>query len=311
MICNVRFSHHLYSTVRGYVSRKFSSSNALDIELPVPVKLSSLTVKGEADLAPVIVCHGLFGNKFNWKGLSRQISERTGRTVHSVDMRNHGESSFSDNGSILAMAADLKKFCDEVGSERSTFIGHSMGGRVVYQFAYLYPDNVEKIVGVDISPLQGLSPSTASGLLQYVNAMQHGIELPDLLNVSTLHAARKKVGQFISSVVPDQFVRDFLLMNLMKDGNGRLSWKFNLDTLRKVLAKNGLNEMHHLPGQKVDCPVLIIYGEKSTFVKASDRKLILDIMPKASLVEVKDASHYLHAEKPAEFVDCVAAFVKE
>lgn len=73
-------------------------SNALNLELPSPVKLSSHKVEGTelANEDPIIISHGLFGSKNNWRGLARRISEATKRTVYAVDLRNHGDSPHTD-----------------------------------------------------------------------------------------------------------------------------------------------------------------------------------------------------------------------
>lgn len=115
-------------------------STVSKIQLPKPVKLSSLTINGDDSLVPIIVIHGLFGSKHNWKGLARQINERTGRNVHAIDLRNHGDSPHTspEEATYLAMAADIRLFIDDKNVDKIQVVGHSMGGRAAFQFSFLF-----------------------------------------------------------------------------------------------------------------------------------------------------------------------------
>lgn len=120
--------------------RSFSSSSCPTFEKTIP--LSSLCVKGEKDavLSPVVFMHGLFGNKNNWKSVCRQVSQSTGRTCFSLDLRNHGDSGHTDpkESDTMMMAADVKSWMEREGIPSCILTGHSMGGRVALQFGHLF-----------------------------------------------------------------------------------------------------------------------------------------------------------------------------
>lgn len=125
------------SFIRFFTSEKRSDG----IELPEPLRLSSHKVVGKQGSLPnVLIFHGAFGSKHNWKGLTRQISELSGRTVHALDLRNHGDSPHSspDDANYLGMASDIRLFLEEHQLEKVQLIGHSMGGRAAQQFSFLY-----------------------------------------------------------------------------------------------------------------------------------------------------------------------------
>lgn len=121
-----------------FLIRTFSQTHQLS-----PVKLSFLKINGrEQHKSPVIFLHGMFGNKNNWKSIARQISEATGRTGISVDLRNHGQSPWSDVVGADAMAADVKNFLETGNIQKSIIVGHSMGGRVALQFASMFVSTI-------------------------------------------------------------------------------------------------------------------------------------------------------------------------
>ncbi|MEO0693153.1 MAG: alpha/beta fold hydrolase, partial [Pseudomonadota bacterium] len=55
------------------------------------------TVNGAATGTPLVIAHGLFGSARNWGVIAKRLGET--RPVISVDMRNHGESDWSDSHS--------------------------------------------------------------------------------------------------------------------------------------------------------------------------------------------------------------------
>ena len=86
---------------------------------------------GDPLLDPIILCHGLLGNKNNFGTVGRELHKRTGRTVFSLDMVNHGTARRSDHVSYQDMADEIDLAIDELADGSAVLIGHSMGGRVV------------------------------------------------------------------------------------------------------------------------------------------------------------------------------------
>lgn len=89
---------------------------------------------------PLIIMHGLFGSKQNWRSLCKAIVERTNpvRKVYAVDARNHGESPHVPEHSYESMAEDVVLFMEQQGIEKAAILGHSMGGRTMMYLALRY-----------------------------------------------------------------------------------------------------------------------------------------------------------------------------
>lgn len=90
------------------------------------------------DLSPMLIFHGLFGSKTNWRSISKHLTLRTQRPIFAFDLRNHGDSPHvaGKESSLSAMASDIKLFMDDRGLDKAILLGHSLGGRVVSQFAF-------------------------------------------------------------------------------------------------------------------------------------------------------------------------------
>ena len=56
---------------------------------------------------------------------------------------------------------------------------------------------------------------------------------------------------------------------------------------------------------------LFIRGEKSNYIQDKDRSQMLKMFPNMQLETILGAGHWLHAEKPKEFIDLVKEFLKE
>jgi esterase len=72
---------------------------------------------------PILVLHGLFGSKRNWRAISKVLAKTM--QVIAVDLRNHGDS-FHSYHSINSMAGDVTEFVAKHGLGKCSLIGHSM-----------------------------------------------------------------------------------------------------------------------------------------------------------------------------------------
>ena len=82
---------------------------------------------------PIIIAHGLFGMSDNWISVAKILSDTF--KVYLLDLRNHGQSPHSDIHTYESISKDIIEFMNKNEIERSHFIGHSMGGKTVLQFA--------------------------------------------------------------------------------------------------------------------------------------------------------------------------------
>ena len=111
-----------------------------------------LNFKEKGSGKPLLILHGFMGSLDNWHTLASQFGES--HHVFSIDQRKHGKSPHTESHSIALMVSDLLEFIQTRSFEKVTLLGHSMGGKVVMQFALNYPNLVEKLIIVDISPKQ-------------------------------------------------------------------------------------------------------------------------------------------------------------
>lgn len=183
------------------------------------------------------------------------------RKIISIDARNHGESPHTSDHSYHLMSEDIAKFLKDRNIEKASVLGHSMGGRAMMYFALNYPQLVERLIVVDISPVSPIGTSRTDIPL-FLKAMR-SIELPNNL---TIHQARKVADEDLSRIISEKSLRDFLITNLAKSENGDFRWRINLETLERCFEE-GVANFPDTSGLKYEGPTLFIGGSKSDYLR--------------------------------------------
>ncbi|MEN8249826.1 MAG: alpha/beta fold hydrolase [Bacteroidota bacterium] len=237
---------------------------------------------------PLIILHGLFGSADNWRPLATRFAKF--RKVYLVDQRNHGMSPHDNEFTYDAMVNDLLLFIKQHDLIKPDILGHSMGGKVAMYFAVKYPDQVNKIIVVDIAPKA--YPVRHDEILDGLKTLR----VEDILT-------RQEIDDVLAEIIESPRLRRFLLKNLKRNKYG-FEWKMNLDVIYNKIANLsiGLNK-----GDGFSHDTLFIRGSDSDYILDSDIKSISSHFPKAELVTIENASHWVHVEEP----DALCLSVKE
>lgn len=70
------------------------------------------------------------------------------------DAKNHGDSPHSNEFNYQSMAKDVLQLVKHLKLTNFSLMGHSMGGRTVMVFALTHPEMIEKLIVVDVSPIE-------------------------------------------------------------------------------------------------------------------------------------------------------------
>ncbi len=239
---------------------------------------------------PLVILHGLFGMLDNWMSIANQLQDHY--TVYLVDLRNHGKSPHADEHDYSVMAQDLLAFLDEHRLFSVYLVGHSMGGKVAMRFAQFHPEYIEKLLVVDITP-------KAYPFVQDV--VLDALQKVDFQVSNT----RKAVEQTLRKYLQEEDVIQFLLKNLYWKNEGELAWKFNLKAISTHIQNIGQATIDRV----FTGPTLFIRGETSNYIKPTDEAEIEAIFPNATILTIPQCGHWVHAEKPAEFIKALTHFL--
>jgi len=277
-----------------------------------PVSLAFSKESGSAAAAtagtrtPLVILHGLFGSKSNWKSLQKQFARQLERDVYALDLRNHGESPhtpFNPGYFYAEMAADVAAFVRAQGIESYDLMGHSMGGKAAALLALVQPERMRRLVMVDIAPV---SYRDMGKFVLYANEMarvqQAGVR------------SRQEADKMLQETVPELSVRQFLLTNLVSSPPSvEYKIRVNLEAL-----KPGVEEARGWPvalptGESLvpfDQPALFVCGKRDRYIRPEHHPIIRSLFPspQTEIVDV-DAGHWVHAEQPVIFMDEVSRFL--
>lgn len=240
---------------------------------------------------PIVILHGVFGSSDNMLSQAKVLAEDY--KVYLLDQRNHGSSPHSDDFTYKDMSEDLKEFLEDKNLENPLIVGHSMGGKTVMKFAVDNPDFEARYIVMDISP----KPYN-----RHHDEILDGLNSIDVENLISRQEADKQLSQY----VPELGVRQFLLKNLDRTDEG-FKWKINLSVITEKIDNigEGLAE-----GDQSEKPFLFIKGNNSNYIKDKDEDLIKSHFPNSEIKGIDGAGHWLHAEKPKEFIGMVSEFMK-
>nr|CAB3219649.1 alpha/beta hydrolase domain-containing protein 11 [Phallusia mammillata] len=271
-------------------------------------KISCSVVETSSNEPPIVLAHGVLGNKNNFNSLSKHLVKLLGRSVVTYDARNHGSSDHSNEMSLENMSNDVLELLQRLGIYKCVLVGHSMGGRMAIHTALHNPDIIDKLVVVDSSPASSFSLSTSSdreSVLNYVKAMQRVTWNGN----KSLSTARKDVDQQLLESVKDFSVRSFILTNVSELSPGNFGWRVNLDAICNHLVQSRQSEQT-FKGLQYNKDTLFIGGGASPFIGYQDYPIIKQLFPKAVISHIPGGGHWVHSEKPSEFLQCIVSFIR-
>lgn len=242
---------------------------------------------------PLVILHGLFGCKENWRSLARQLAHQF--CVFTLDQRNHGRSPHAAECDYRSMSSDLLAFLDNQGLDRVNLLGHSMGGKTAIQFASSYPQRLTRLIIEDIAP--GAYHPRHQELFTALDSV-----------VRNQPTSLGNADRLLRKIIPELAVRQFLLKNLRRQASGGFDWRFNLPVLHRHYP--ALIEALDLIGS-IEIPTLFVRGGRSDYLPPILPPEVTEIFTNVRMETIEDAGHWVHAEKPELFLQAVNSFLED
>lgn len=257
-------------------------------------------VLGKGD--PILILHGLYGASDNWLSIGKQLAET--HRVYLIDQRNHGKSPHTPSHTYEDLKSDLKHFVEKNNLQKIILIGHSMGGKAAMFYATSFPEIIKQLIIVDISTRD--YRIITNNIVQTTN---HNLML-GAMNKLDLNAisSRSEALKILSRDIHNMEFCQFLLKNLKRTKSKTFKWKINLSAINanidNMLEGVAFNQKHF-----INYPVLFIKAEKSKYIMDDDYFLIRKIFPKAEIVTIPNAGHWVHIEQPELLIKTIRYFI--
>lgn len=224
----------------------------------------------------ILLIHGIGDNSTTWTTVQAKLAQRF--TVIAVDLLGHGQSDKPRaDYSIAAYANGMRDLLSVLDIERATVVGHSLGGGVAMQFAYQFPQLVERLVLVG-----------AGGVTKDVNvalrlaSLPMGSEALALLRLPLVLPALQIFGRAAGLVLGSTAVgRDLPdVLRILADLPEPMASSAFTRTLRAVVDWRGQSvTMLDRCYLTQSVPVQIIWGAEDVVVPVSHARMAHAAMP--------------------------------
>jgi pimeloyl-ACP methyl ester carboxylesterase len=240
---------------------------------------SSLVSIGSGD-HHVLAVHGWFGSARAWGSLP-DFLDRSAYTYAFMDLRGYGgRKQVAGEFTMEEAGADAIALADELGWDRFSVIGHSMGAKVALQVLLQAPDRVDKLVG--------LNPVPASA----VPMDEQGWQLFSRAAIIDFTTGSKLTATFINYVVRhslENSTEAAFAAYLQAWAKSDFSDKVQADTRTPVKVIVGVND-----------PALSADVMERTW---------LVYFPEAEMTILSDAGHYPMFESPVSLATSIEEFL--
>lgn len=250
----------------------------------------------------VVLLHGLAATKVSYLPLLPALAERYRVLV--PDLPGHGESSKLRRFAYTpaAYARVVSGFMDEMGVDRASVIGNSMGGRIALEVAAEYPERVEGLVLLDPAAA-GLPFPLYARLLGMLPTGVAAVPVPwrrriVIASIRQLFASPDRLPRAAYLAGADEFIR------IYRRGRARVAL---LAAMRGLLADDG--ELFWDRAQRTEAPTLIVWGREDRLVPVRLGRRLARVMPRAELVVLPGVGHVPQFEVPEETRQLVLGFL--
>ncbi|KLO44617.1 hypothetical protein ABW17_07885 [Mycobacterium nebraskense] len=254
----------------------------------------------------LLLIHGVGDKSTAWEPVHAKLARRF--TVIAPDLLGHGESEKPRaDYSLAAFANGMRDLLAALDIDRVTLVGHSFGGGVAMQFAYQYPQLVERIVLVSSG---GVAQEVSMALR--LAAMPLGSETLAMLRMPGVMPAIRLFGRAMANVLgPNNLGHDVAdVINLLEGFRDARALSAFARTLRSVVDRRGqfvtMLDRSYL-AQPI--PVQVIWGEDDFVIPVDHARIAHEALPGSRLEIFENSGHMPFKDDPDRFVEVIERFV--
>ena len=254
----------------------------------------------------ILLIHGIGDNSTTWSSVQTQLAQRF--TVIAPDLLGHGKSDKPRaDYSVAAYANGMRDLLSVLGIDSVTVVGHSLGGGVAMQFAYQFPQLVERLILVG-----------AGGVTKDVNialrvaSLPLGSEALAVLRLPMVLPALRLLGRLGAPVLGSTGVsRDIPdMLRILADLPEPTASSAFARTLRAVVDWRGqVVTMLDRCYLTQSVPVQLIWGSHDSVIPMSHAEMAHAAMPGSQMEIFEGSGHIPIHDDPDRFVELVEKFI--
>ena len=189
-----------------------------------------------------------------------------------------------------------------------------MGGRTALVLSLMFPSLVDELIAVDSSPISRTTEKGMKDIETFLNA----ISKIDLDYLTKQNMERMEIKKYLDEKLNDNGIkseskRQWVIMNLVyreTHGIKEYDWNFNFSVLQKSFRPSlTLVPQEILMSNSFSKKTLFIGSPISDYIPQNSHDEIRKYFPLAEFIYIDGAGHWVHADKPKEFIKIVSNFL--
>jgi pimeloyl-ACP methyl ester carboxylesterase len=243
---------------------------------------------------PIVFIHGFTLDRTLWQYVVE--NPPAGCRLIMYDLRGHGMSgSLPPDYSKARLLADLEAIVKATSSADTILCSHSLGCSAAVEYALRHPGRARALVLVN---------PYVSGCARPPESIWNrgAVSFSEIAKTQGIDEAKKRWENF---ALFDPARRRPAAAKLLRDMIARFSgapWLYETRDERAALnTRDLLNNLR--------CPVLAISGAEDDILYRQAAEFVRSVVPKSSLVVIRDAGHLVPIEQPQAFCDALSRFV--
>lgn len=244
--------------------------------------------RDEGEGEPLLLMHGAFSSLHTFNEWNKHLKKHY--RVIRLDLMGFGLTGPNDTGdySLNNHIHILKAFLNMLKIEKCHIVGNSLGGWMAWEFAYRYPQRVDKLVLID-----------AAGFLEEENIpLPFKLARTPLVGQIVKYVVRRPIlEQFVKQVYYDQTKVTELLINRYYDLFTRDG---NTDAFLALVNQPYKDNTKNL--KSIESPTLILWGREDAWIPVHNAQRFRQLIPNAKLKIYPFVGHVPMEEIPEESV---------
>jgi pimeloyl-ACP methyl ester carboxylesterase len=239
---------------------------------------------------PIVCLHGVTGHAWMWRSVGPGLTALG--HVRALDMRGHGDSQWSPDGSYSTddHVADLTAVLATLGDEPVDLVGLSWGGLVSLAYASANPGRVRRLALVDVPPSFAQGPQdvfprpkvfAAAAEASEWERQQNPHAPDDMIQTLADHGTRPAEGGLARKHDPFFFS----------------TWPFRADDRWDQW-------------RALDIPTLLVHGANSVVLSTEVADEMVAALPGVRFERLEHCGHLVPVERPDALVDILADWVR-
>lgn len=252
---------------------------------------------------PLLLLHGGMQTAHSWDLVA--VALKRDYHVVALDLRGHGDSEWSPDGSYshLASSRDVFALVQHLGWDKFALMGLSLGGLISLTVAAHEPERLSALVIIDVGP--ELNKAGVGRILKFTQGPAELDSIDDFIKRAIEYNPRRR---------PEQ-LRYSLTHNLKQLPNGKWTWKYD-----RRLGNRGGEGQQPVPTKfddmwekvsRVRCPTLIVRGGNSDVLPEEVARKMVDRIATSRFVTVPDAGHTVPQDNATGFLAVARPFLEE